>query len=74
MNDLFGIPVVVSPALPLAPSPGADARRMVRHGLADVLAWLGEDVGPKPGDLTHVLMIGGTMHASAAIAGRLADA
>lgn len=29
-----------------------DARRIVRHGMADVLAWLGEPVGPRPGDPT----------------------
>jgi len=27
---------------------GEWAKRTVRHGLADVLAWLGEDVGPEP--------------------------
>lgn len=45
--------VVVSPMLPIPPSVGEVARRTVRHGLADVLAWLGEPVGPKPGDQTH---------------------
>jgi hypothetical protein len=69
--NLFGIPVVESSALPIKPSPGQDARRMVRHGMADVLAWLGEDVGPKPGEETHCLLIGGTLHASAAIVGKL---
>ena len=27
---------------------GEWAKRTVRHGMADVLAWLGEDVGPEP--------------------------
>lgn len=53
--DFGGWPVVVSPALPLRPSPGEQGRRIVRHGMADVLAWLGEDVGPKPEALTHVM-------------------
>lgn len=53
---LGGVPVLVSPALPVIPSPGEDARRIVRHGMADVLAWLGEDVGPKPGAAAHVVM------------------
>lgn len=51
-----GWPVLVSPALPLVPSPGEWARRFVRHGMADVLAWLGEDVGPEPDALTHVML------------------
>lgn len=29
---------------------GVRARRMVRHGLADILEWLGEEVGPGPDD------------------------
>lgn len=32
------------------PTPGEDGRRIVRHGMADVLAWLGEPVGPRPGE------------------------
>lgn len=54
--DFGGWPVIVSSALPIAPSPGEQARRIVRHGLADVLAWLGEDVGPEPDALTHVVL------------------
>ena len=30
-------------------APGEQARRLVRHGLADILKWLGENVGPPPG-------------------------
>lgn len=51
-----GMPVLVSPALPLRPSPGEWARRFVRHGMADVLEWLGEEVGPEPDALTHVMV------------------
>jgi hypothetical protein len=53
--------LVVSPALPIIPSITEDAVRMVRHGLADVLAWLGEDVGPGPGQATHAVMAGDTL-------------
>jgi hypothetical protein len=68
---LGGIPVVVSDYLPLTPSVGENARRIVRHGLADVLAWLGEEVGPKPNEETHVLLTGGQMLVSAAAFERL---
>jgi hypothetical protein len=47
--------VVETPWLPSPPSDRELARRIVRHGLADVLTWLGEDVGPKPTDQTHVI-------------------
>jgi len=50
------IPVVISPMLPIYPSPGTDARRIVRHGLADVLEWLGQEVGPEPGVPTHAYL------------------
>ena len=58
--QVFGVPVVVVPkgVLPLGLSPGEEARRIVRHGLADVLRWLKEDVGPSPDDRTHVLYDG----------------
>lgn len=54
--DLRGVPVLVSSLLPYPPTPGEEARRIVRHGLADVLKWLGEDPGPKPDALTHAIM------------------
>lgn len=54
-TTLGGIPVMVTPILPIYPSPGTWARRFVRHGLADILAWIGEDVGPTPGELTEVI-------------------
>jgi hypothetical protein len=71
MSELFGIPVIESPVLPMKPTPGMWARRYVRRGLADVLAWLGEDVGPEPDAETHALLIGNTLHASAAMVGRM---
>lgn len=43
-----GYSVIVSDLLPMDPDWGKQAERIVRHGLADVLAWLGEDVGPEP--------------------------
>ena len=71
IGDLMGLNVIESPLLPIDPTPSTDARRIVRHGLADVLAWLGESVGPKPGDQTHMLVLGRDLHASAAVVGRL---
>lgn len=73
MSDIFGMAVVESPVLPMLPTPGMDARRIVRHGMADVLRWLGEEVGPRAGEPTEVLIVGNTVHASAAIVGRLRD-
>lgn len=66
-------PIVVSPWLPIAPTDGVDIVRMVRHGLADVLAWLGEDVGPKPGDKTHAVLIQGTLFVSQELADKIKD-
>jgi len=60
-TDLFGVRVIPTSALPLAPSDKANARRAVRHGLAshytDFEKWAGP-VGPRPGDLAHVILIG----------------
>lgn len=56
--------LVVSPALPIRPTLAEDAVRMVRHGLSDVLNWLGEDVGPKPGAATHIITAGSTVFVS----------
>lgn len=71
----LGLPIVESTALPLHPTHREDARRIVRHGLADVLAWLGEHPGPRPGEPTHALIIGGRLlvssPASARIVGQL---
>lgn len=55
MTAVNRLPVNVSAHLPVTPSDAEDARRIVRHGLAGVLDWLGEDVGPRPGDPIHVV-------------------
>jgi hypothetical protein len=52
---LDGLPVIVNVLLPIEPSDAENTVRSVRHGLADVLEWLGEDVGPKPGDPCHAI-------------------
>lgn len=69
---ILGVPIVVSDHLPLAPPPpGVDARRIVRHGMADVLAWLGEPVGPRPGERVHAVLTGGRLHVSTEFLGEL---
>lgn len=55
-TPLDGVPLLISPALPMRPSPGEVGRRIARHVMADVLEWLGEPVGPKPDELTHWVM------------------
>lgn len=69
--------VVVSPILPILPSLEEDIVRMVRHGLADVLEWLGEEVGPKPGEATHVIFasdgLGSLLLVSREVYARLVD-
>jgi hypothetical protein len=37
---------------------------MVRHGLADILEALGEDVGPAPGEPIHAYTHGGALFVS----------
>jgi hypothetical protein len=55
---LLGLPVMEAPLLPSYADPGETARRIVRHGLADVLSWLGEDAGPEPAlEATHMIVI-----------------
>lgn len=66
-----GIPMVISSALPLHPSDGEVARRLVRHGMAGILDWLGQDVGPAPDTLTHAYSTGGRMIVSAEMHDRL---
>ena len=66
-----GLRVVVSPALPVPPSLTEDVVRTVRHTMAPTLRWLGEDVGPEPGEPTHAYVLpGGVMLASPALADR----
>lgn len=64
LRQAADIPVVVSTILPFHPSPSEDIGRIVRHGLADVLTWLGQEVGPKPGEPTHAMMIGVVLYVS----------
>ena len=57
---MTGISIVPSPLLPFdPPSPAEDAKRIVRHGMRDVLLWLGESVGPEPGAPTHAVFAPG---------------
>ena len=63
--------IYVSEFLPLAPTMADDVRRQVRHGLADVLEWLGEDVGPAPGEPTHAIQAGVALLVSPELAARL---
>lgn len=69
----YDLPVIVSPALPIIPTDAENTVRLVRHGLADVLEWLGEDVGPKPGDYTHAIMGEGTLFVSQEMRDKMAD-
>lgn len=59
-----GLEVRKSPVLPQPSSDAMDARRIVRHGLADVLHWLGEHVGPRPGQPVHAVQIHGVLYVS----------
>ncbi|WP_343317754.1 hypothetical protein AAFM46_10920 [Arthrobacter sp. TMP15] len=63
--DSTALRIIVTQVLPLKPTLAQDTIRSVRHGLADVLNWLGEDVGPIPGALTHVFRSGGKLFVSA---------
>lgn len=54
---MFGMPVIESPLCERPSTPGEDARRIVRHGLSDVLAWLGETPGPLPGEPVHTAYV-----------------
>ncbi len=56
----------VSQLLPITPTIEVDVTRIVRHGLADVLEWLGEEVGPKPGEQIHVMLAGSQLIVSQA--------
>ncbi|TCJ23039.1 hypothetical protein [Nocardioides jejuensis] len=46
--NFMGMQVITSPHAVAPPSHGEWARRFVRHGMADILDWLGEPVGPEP--------------------------
>lgn len=60
-----GLDIVVSDLLPMPPSPGEEARRIVRHGFAAARRITGRAalfpdaagaVGPLPGDQTHAFV------------------
>lgn len=55
---VVGLRVTVAPHLLPGDVPDhrEDAARIVRHGMADVLRWLGEEVGPKPGEQLHAVV------------------
>ena len=55
-DHVFGIRIQRSNFLPMVPDHKEDARRIVRHGLKDVLEWLGEPVGPAPGEQIHAIL------------------
>jgi hypothetical protein len=57
--------VVESPLLPLYPTDGENARRIVRQGLADVLLWLGENPGQLPGAPIRAFQVGDTLFVDA---------
>jgi hypothetical protein len=54
---LNGVQFVSTDLLPTEPPPATEAERIVRHGLADVLAWLGDPVGPAPNDPIHAVAL-----------------
>lgn len=68
-----GLEVFVTDALPIAPGHREVARRTIRHGLADVLRWLGEDVGPQPDAATDALRVGNALYVSRDLYERLVE-
>lgn len=70
-NRLYGLKVIESELLPRPPTDAQWVHRYVRHGMSDVLDWLGEPVGPHPDDQTHVIIAGDTILASATIVSRM---
>ena len=52
-----GVSLVVTPLLPVPPSPREQARRIVRHGMNAGLPWHRDSVplGPAPDEFTHFL-------------------
>lgn len=70
---MLGIRIIESDALPIAPSFPEQIRRRVRHELAArcPAALRTLDVGPRPEDETHAIIMGDTVHASAAVVGRM---
>ena len=62
--SMAGIKIVPMEELPIDSWAGLEAKRMVRHGLKDVLDWLNEPVGEEPGDKVHKLMHKNTLYCS----------
>lgn len=60
----MSLQVVETVMLPLIPSDRENVARIVRHGLKDVLEWLGEEVGPKPYEKTHCVVAGRFLYVS----------
>ena len=56
IGEFTGLRVIVSESLPWEPTDCENTRRIVRHGLKDVLEWLGEEVGMAPFQPTHMIM------------------
>ena len=67
----LGVKVIPSRLLPIKPTLEQYVIRCVRHGLADVLEQLGEDVGPAPDDQVHTMAFGDTLFVSHATYDRL---
>ena len=63
----WGLRVFTSRVLPIEPTPGQVARRIVRRGLAERLPWLAIDPGPSPQAATHAIFVGSTVHVSHAL-------
>lgn len=57
--EVLGIPVIVTDQLPTPISPAEEARRIVRHGLADIIRQVPElgPVGPAPDEVTHAFLV-----------------
>ena len=60
-----GYDLLESPHLPVVPDDVENVKRIVRHGLAEWVHYIGEEVGPKPGEAVHVLVFDRYMLASA---------
>lgn len=56
IKPINGTDVVVSEHLPIHPDHREDARRTVRHGLRRWVEYIGEKVGPAPGEPMHAFM------------------
>jgi len=53
---MTGVRIMTSSVLPIPVHPREEARRIVRHGMKDVLLWLGETVGPEPKAPLHMFV------------------